>query len=143
MSVLVEHKESYRAGVLWVIAGVVTAVGIYKESEGFAFAAYWLVILQLLFAVYLFLKGKSQEILNAEGIIVTSVFRTVTYPWSSVRRYGIDMVYVMRGGKVQSNQKEPKIIVYTETKKLKLVCRDDILQCLAHYKGAPDYDLRK
>ena len=144
MEVKIEHKGAFRSGIIYLCSAVILAIVFYFTRDSYAHLGivYFFVFLEVLVACWFLLKGKSYEILNAEGITVTSPLKTVTYSWQQVQRYGVDMVPVKRGTKVYLSQTEPVISVFTETKKLRLTYREDVMSCLARYKGAPAYDKR-
>jgi len=144
MEVVIEHKEEFRTGLLYLFCTGLNAVLFYILRESFVSVEilYVLVLAELLLSVGMLIKGKTRETLNAEGITVTSPLRTTVYSWCQIRQYGVDMVLVKQGGKANLTNRKPIISVKTETGKLKLPCREDVLSCLARYKGEPAYDKR-
>ena len=146
MEVKIEHKDAFRRGIRYLCCTVILAVLFYFTRAQFASteAVYMIIILavELIVSLWFLIRGKSYEILNAEGITAVSLFQTVTYSWHQVEKYGVDMVPVKRGTKVYLSQTEPVISVYTDRKKFRLSYREDVMSCLAHYKGEPAYDKR-
>ena len=145
MEIIVDHKREFRIGLLYLLCAIITAVMFYLLREQFVSTAplYIIVLAEFLLTAWMLIKGKTYEKLNAEGITVTAPLKTATYSWQQVQQYGIDLVPVQRGSKVYLAQKEPVISVVTDTRKLKLPYREDVLQCLSHYKGAAAYDKRQ
>ena len=144
MEVKIEHKDAFRRGILYLCCTVILAVLFYFTRAQFASieAVYIILAVELIVSLWFLIRGKSYVIMNAEGITAVSLFQTVTYSWHQVEKYGVDMVTVKRGTKVYMFQTEPAITVLIETKKLTFPCREDIMSCLACYKGAPAYDKR-
>lgn len=144
MEVVIEHKGEFRAGLLYLLCTGLNAVIFYILREYFVSVGILCVVVlaELLLSAGMLIKGKTRETLNAEGITVTSPLRTRVYSWHQIRQYGVDMVLVKQGGKVNFSNKKPVISVKTETGKLKLPGREDVLSCLIHYKGKPSYDKR-
>ena len=144
MEVKIEHKDAFARGILYLCCTVILAVLFYFTRASYVSMEliYIIITAELVVSIWFLIKGKTYEIINAEGITTVSLFRTVTYSWQQVQEYGVDMVTVKRGTKVYMFQTEPAITVLTETKKLTFPYREDIMSCLAHYKGEPAYDKR-
>jgi len=145
MQAFVGHKDRYRTGFLYLAYTIITAVCFYFLRDQFTSNVIFCIIvaLEACLTAWTFIQGAKWVFLHAEGITVNSVFRTVTYPWSQIRQYGIDMMPVALGKRTRRSEKAPMITVITKKRKLKIECREDVLQCFAQYGGKPAYDKRQ
>ena len=139
---VVEYKRFKNAGYFGVVSAAVIALLFALIWDTFQtptqqFAAIGVIVMELCAGIAGFILGTFRYTIDESGITRQLLSGAKTRAWSELQTYGIE---VETAGRVQS----AKIRVCFENPKKVIVlpCREDILNCMRLYCGAPAYDKR-